>query len=249
MTAPLRFTTSWDDGHPLDLRLAELLGARGFAATFYVPRHNREGRPVMTSAELRALGAGFEIGGHTLDHVRLTGLPAAERDRQIRDGKRRLEDELGRAISGFCYPGGAHDRATRRAVRAAGFRYARTVTNLSLEPPRDRFQIATTLQLFPHRPLTYLRNFARRGRWRARALPLAICLGDRSLDGCLEDVLRFAAARGGVFHLWGHSWELEAHGLWGALDRFLRLAGALVAHEHRVPNAAVIAGDAVSQPA
>lgn len=243
MTA-LRFTTSWDDGHPLDLRLAELLAARGFAATFYVPRGNREGRSVMTARELRALGAGFEIGGHTLDHVRLPGLPAAERDRQLRDGKRCVEDELGRAITGFCYPGGAHDARTRRAVRAAGFGYARTVTNLSLDPPRDRFQVATTLQLFPHRRRTYLRNFARRGAWRRRALPLAICLGDRSLDHRLEDVLRFAVQRGGVFHLWGHSWEIEAAGLWGALDRFLRVADRLIPPGHRVANAAVIGGDA-----
>ena len=90
-----------------------------------------------------------------------------------------------------------------------------------------------------------MRNFASRGHWRARALPLTICLRDRLLDDCLERVLAYAVARGGVFHLWGHSWELEAYGLWGALDRFLRLAGDLVAREHRLPNAAVI-GDAAS---
>jgi peptidoglycan-N-acetylglucosamine deacetylase len=243
MTAALRLTTSWDDGHPLDLRIADLLTTHGFAGTFYVPRANREGRPVMTTGELRTLGTSFEIGGHSIDHVPLIGLAAPERDRQLCDGKRRIEDELGRAITGFCYPGGAHDRVVRRAVRAAGFRYARTVTNLSLELPRDRYQLGTTLQLFPHGRLTYLKNFARRGDWRARAWPLTLCLRNGSLDDCLEHVLRFAARRGGVFHLWGHSWELEAHGLWGALDRFLRIAGGLVAREHRIPNAAV-GGDA-----
>jgi peptidoglycan/xylan/chitin deacetylase (PgdA/CDA1 family) len=243
----LRFTTSWDDGHPLDLRLAEMLAAHGFTGTFYVPRGNCEGRPVMTAAELRTLGAGFEIGGHTLDHVRLTGLPACERDRQLRDGKRRVEDELGRAITGFCYPGGAHDRSVRQAVGSAGFGYARTVTNLSLDPPRDRFRISTTLQLYPHSWLTYVTNFARRGAWRARALPLTTCLGSELrtgpgtvLDHCLEAVLRLAAQRGGVFHLWGHSWEIEARGLWGALDRLLRIAGGLIAREDRLTNAGVL---------
>lgn len=244
MTASLQLTTSWDDGHPLDLRVADLLTRHGFAGTFYVPRTNSEGLPVMSTSELRTLAASFEIGGHTIDHVRLVSLPASERDRQICDGKRRVEDELGRAITGFCYPGGAHDHVVRRAVRAAGFRYARTVTNLSLDPPRDRYQVGTTLQLFPHARLTYLKNFARRGDWRARARPLAICLRDSTLDDNLEHVLRFAARRGGVFHLWGHSWELEAQGLWGALDRFLRLAGGLVAREDRIPNASLVAGDA-----
>jgi peptidoglycan/xylan/chitin deacetylase (PgdA/CDA1 family) len=241
---PLRFTTSWDDGHPLDLRVADLLAAHGFAGTFYVPRANREGRAVLTGGELRTLGASFEIGGHTLNHVRLVGLSRKERDRQIVEGKRHIEDELGRAITGFCYPGGLHDAAIREAVRAAGFRYARTVTNLSLEAPRDRFRVDTTLQLFPHARLTYVKNFARRGDWRARAAPLAVCLRDGSLDAGLEHVLRFAVERGGVFHLWGHSWELEAHGLWAALDRFLRLAATLVAREHRVSNATAV-GDAV----
>jgi peptidoglycan/xylan/chitin deacetylase (PgdA/CDA1 family) len=236
----LRFTTSWDDGHPLDLRVAELLARHGCSGTFYVPRTNREGRPVLAAGELRTLGARFEIGGHTLDHVRLTCIPAAERDRQLRDGKRFIEDELGRAITGFCYPGGRHDRAVRRAVRAAGFGYARTVTNLSIDPPRDRFQVATTLQLFPHPRTTYLTNFSRRGDWRSRAHPLAICLGHDALDDCLEALLRFAAERGGVFHLWGHSWELDAHDLWGVLDRVLRVAARLIAPEHRVPNADVI---------
>jgi peptidoglycan-N-acetylglucosamine deacetylase len=241
----LRLTTSWDDGHPLDLRVADLLAAHGFAGTFYVPRANREGRPVMTTGELRTLGGSFEIGGHSIDHVRLTGLSTVERDRQLCDGKRRVEDELGRAIAGFCYPGGAHDHTLRVAVQAAGFRYARTVANLLLDPPRDRYRVGTTLQLFPHGRTTYLKNFALRGDWRARTLPLAICLSHDSLDDCLEHVLRFAAWRGGVFHLWGHSWEIDAFGLWGALERFLRVAGGLVAREHRISNAAVVDEDAV----
>ena len=244
MTASLRLTTSWDDGHPLDLRVADILTTHGFTGTFYVPCANREGLPVMTTAELRTLAACFEIGGHTIDHVPLIGLSAAERDRQIRDGKRRVEDEIGRAITGFCYPRGVHDRSVRQAVRAAGFTYARTSTNLSLDPPRDRFRVGTTLQLFPHQRLTYMKNFARRGDWRARARPLAICLRDGSLDDCLEHVLRFAAGHGGVFHLWGHSWELDAHGLWGTLERFLRLADRMVSREHRIPNATLVDGDA-----
>lgn len=243
MTGALRITTSWDDGHALDLRVAELLAKHGFGGTFYVPCRNREGRPVMTGAELRSLGASFEIGGHTVDHMPLRGLPAAQRDHQIRNGKRRIEEVLGRAIAGFCYPGGGNDLGVRDAVRAAGFRYARSSTNLSIDPPEDRFRIATTLQLFPHRRATYVRNFARRGTWPGRALPLAICLRAGSLDDCLAHLLRFAARRAGVFHLWGHSWELEEHGLWGTLDRFLRVASGLVAPGHRVSNAAVV-GDA-----
>jgi hypothetical protein len=29
-----------------------------------------------------------------------------------------------------------------------------------------------------------------------------------------------ALKEGGVFHLWGHSWEIEKYGLWEKLERF-----------------------------
>ena len=44
-----------------------------------------------------------------------------------------------------------------------------------------------------------------------------------------------------MFHLWGHSWELEEQGLWGELESFLAYARDRVAPAHRVDNAAVIA--------
>jgi len=35
-------TTSWDDGHVLDMRLASLLTHYGFKGTFYISPHDRE---------------------------------------------------------------------------------------------------------------------------------------------------------------------------------------------------------------
>ncbi len=245
--ATLRFTTSWDDGHPLDLRVADLLGEHGFAGTFYVPRRNCEGRPVMSATELRALDSRFEIGGHSIDHVRLVELPPSERARQIADSKQQIEHDLGHAISGFCYPGGEYDRGVRDAVRDAGYRYARTITNLSIEPPTDRFRLATTIQLFPHPRAVLVRNFVRGGGWRQRSRPLTVCLATGSLSSRLEQLLRFALERGGVFHLWGHSWEIEERGLWTELERFLRLASGLVPRgEHRLTNGRLIDADRAS---
>ena len=63
-------TTSWDDGHPLDLHVAALLAKHGIAGTFYVPATTELG--VMSAAQLRELTPDFEIGAHTLHHVDLT---------------------------------------------------------------------------------------------------------------------------------------------------------------------------------
>ena len=80
------FTTSWDDGHPSDMKLAEVLHKHGIAGTFYVPGRvapggccNPDGFDVLAPAELRRLGAEFEIGSHTLDHRSLDGREVADK--------------------------------------------------------------------------------------------------------------------------------------------------------------------------
>ena len=233
----LRFTTSWDDGHPLDLRVAELLAKHRMSGTFYVPRRNLEGRSVLSKTELRTLAAQFEIGGHTFDHVRLDTVPASEVDQQVQRIKLAIENEIGNPVAGFCYPGGAHDSPIRESVKRAGFSYARTISNLHTDTPSDRFQIPTTLQLYPHHRYTYLKNFVRRGHWYKRSEMFAIAITSRGTEEALDRMLERATDLGGVFHLWGHSWEIEQLGLWSVLDRFLRDAAAVVAVKNRMSNA------------
>ena len=98
--------TSWDDGHPEDLRIAALLTKFGLSGTFFVPIENREGRSVLVERELRELDRGFEVGGHTLTHHYLKGIAAEKVRYEIREGKIRVEHALGHEIQGFCYPGG-----------------------------------------------------------------------------------------------------------------------------------------------
>jgi peptidoglycan/xylan/chitin deacetylase (PgdA/CDA1 family) len=219
----LAFTTSWDDGHPLDLRVAELLARHGCRGTFYTPRRNAEGRAVLTSHELRALAQGFEIGGHTIDHVRLDRSNVA----QIEACKTRLEQELGHEVSGFSYPWGHHDAAVRAEVQRAGFRYARTIADLELASA-DPFRVPVTLQLYPHRRAVYLASFVHGGHWLARAGSLACVMPTRDLEARIDLLLVRAIAHGGVFHLWGHSWELQEQRAWELLDRVLgRVAQAV----------------------
>ena len=55
-------TTSWDDGHPLDLRMADLLARYGMTGAFYVPLLYRS-RPVMEKSQIIAtMDRGMEIG-------------------------------------------------------------------------------------------------------------------------------------------------------------------------------------------
>ena len=214
-------TTSWDDGHPFDARVADLLAKHGASGTFYVPSRNVEGRPVMRAADVRRLGAGFEIGGHTEDHVSLVGLAPQAAAQQIAGNKRRLEDWLGREVSGFAYVRGHHNRAVRRLVEHAGFRYARTVRNLADSGGSDRFRMPTTIQFFAHADAIYVRNYLSGGPTPRRLALLRAVLAEEGLANRLVRVAAASLGAGRHFHLWGHSWELDEYDLWGELDRFL----------------------------
>lgn len=226
----LHVTTSWDDGHPSDLRVADLLEKHRLSGTFYVPCMNSEGRPVMRAGEIVRLGARFEIGGHTRTHIVLTKLPASEAAREIVGNKARLEDVLGREVMGFAYVRGRHNRLVRRLVEEAGYRYARTTTNLMDRPGHDRLRLPTTVQFYRHSRSVLLRNYLRAGPSLSRAAVLVRLLRSQDLLEGLTAAAERCAAAGGAFHLWGHSWELDEHALWGTLDRLLGRLSALCGH-------------------
>lgn len=209
-------TTSWDDGHRLDGRLAALLDKYEIPATFYVSPRNIELTPRdrMPADGVRELAERFEIGGHTLTHQRLPRLTDQAAAEEIRAGKDELEGTIGAPVTSFCYPRGEYRRNHVRLVGAAGFTLARTVRRgaLSLGTPLESL---TTVNAYAHRvdgPIAL-----RLARLRPRtAIKLYLSWDELAITWfrrCLRD--------GGVFHLWGHSWEVDARGDWRRLERTL----------------------------
>ncbi|MBF0285295.1 MAG: polysaccharide deacetylase family protein [Magnetococcales bacterium] len=232
--AELRFVCSWDDGHPLDRRLGELLTRHGFPAAFYLASQGVEGRPTLAASAIRDLAQGFEIGGHTRSHPDLPRLPLAEARREVVENKAWLEEILGREITGFCYPRGRHAPAVRELVRQAGFRYARTTRPLCLDPGADPWRLPVTVQCHPHSRGVLARQWLKHGDWGKRwGIFRAMAGGSELLDG-LTAALESGLRRGGVFHLWGHSWEVEAGGLWSVLETFLARAAEQIPPSHRL---------------
>ena len=71
---------------------------------------------------LRALAErGLEIGSHTVSHPHLTRLGDAELERELRQSRERLQDELGRPCPYVAYPYGDADARVHAAARAAGY--------------------------------------------------------------------------------------------------------------------------------
>ncbi|MCX5799068.1 MAG: polysaccharide deacetylase family protein [Proteobacteria bacterium] len=225
----MRITSSWDDRNALDLKLADLLNKYGVKGTFYVQR-KRNSRSLSDEEVKRISDAGFEIGAHSLSHRDLTTLSLTEAREEIRDSKAYLEDLLGRKVNMFCYPRGKYNGSIVELVKEAGFVGARTVEAFTFHVPSDLFCFGTTLQVFPFPFL-----FTDRGRillhqnllyplFRAHTFLKEIrspIKGYLSFQGLAEVTLNHAERIRGVWHLWGHSWEIEQFKRWKSLEKIL----------------------------
>jgi hypothetical protein len=234
-------TTSWDDGHPSDFRVAELLARYGQRGTFYLPRSAET--ETIDQSQVRDLATSFEVGGHTVHHVTLTEVTDAESRREIAESRHWLEDISGQPCRMFCPPRGKYRRRHLDMIREAGYSGMRTVELLSLDFPRPTaglMVMPTTVQSHPHGFGGYFRNVIRR----AAVRNLWYCL----LHGAAADWFHIARSllaetvrRGGVFHLWGHSWELDEAGQWGRLEDTLRLMSEYTAVAPTMTNGDIVA--------
>jgi hypothetical protein len=98
----------------------------------------------------------------------------------------------------------------------------------------------TTIQTFPHRTSAYLKNMIRRGRlanllnylhaerkdWATMASSLLTCI----------------SSQGGVFHLWGHAWEIEELNLWHELEWLFQMFAQYKSQAAFVGNADLCTG-------
>jgi peptidoglycan-N-acetylglucosamine deacetylase len=221
-------TTSWDDGHPLDKRLADLLEKHGISATFYIPRKSQ--LETLDETEVRSLSRRFEVGAHTLDHLALTTLDQTQARHQIDGSKAWVESVIGQPCEMFCPPLGKYTAAHTGMFQSAGFRGYRSVEMGSTSIPslsHGLIEMATTVQSHPHSNQAYLKNALRRLRFGAmlRTIRLWNC---KDWTHRAEHYLS-RTTREDVFHLWGHSWEIDQHDQWRPLEVMFKRLGELIA--------------------
>jgi peptidoglycan-N-acetylglucosamine deacetylase len=213
-------TTSWDDGSSFDIRLAELLESYRMPATFYIPKYlPRRG---LSDQDIVDLAQKWEIGGHGIHHLDLAEVDYAVALSEIRGSKDYLEGLLGVPISSYAFPFGHSSDSAKEALLACGLSVGRTTAAFSCLP-HDWLAMRTTIQAVEHswsitsaiwstviandmRPELRLEKFLLRGK-KLKWIDLAL------------ETLRIARLKGGVWHLWGHSWEVEKFELWNDLER------------------------------
>jgi len=194
----------------------------GLKATFYVSPHNQEfaRSDLLTPQEIRDMACDFEIGAHTLTHRSLPTIPKEEAEREVVGSKTVLEQITGSAVNTFCYPRGAYTGLHVELVKAAGYRYARTVARYAFNVS-DPYQAGTSLHIYNHRSGFNL--------WRTanfvgfRPIKAWRCLEWGALGRTMFD---YVLAQGGIFHIWGHSWEIDKNNDWELLEDFFHYISA-----------------------
>ena len=221
---PTIVTTSWDDGHSLDFRLAELLSSHGVLGTFYVPLSHRR-IPSVTPRRLQSLRQfGMEIGAHGIDHTVFTMV--SDLSTELVTGKKLLENLVGEPISSLAYPKGVFNSSVCHLVAHSGYRLARTTAAFRTSLAFDPYRMPVSLHFTRHSNKVLIRHALKDGnlrglfdwwrRWQCETDPFLLA------ELMFEDVCN----RGGVFHIWGHSWEIETLGLWDTMERLLKRIAA-----------------------
>lgn len=196
----MKIEFSFDDGHPLDFRVQDMLKAYGFErhATFYIPS-----RTLLTWDDIAILSQHSRIGGHTVHHPMDMKLLSDENmRREIQVNKKELEIVTGKEITSFCYPRGRFDKQVKIAVMQAGYSEARTTRVLRTQQGPDDFEKDTTVQIGPRKEYD----------------------GDHWLEVAKEQ-LNIAQSHGasGYFHVWGHSAEIYDNNDWHHFEALLKL--------------------------
>lgn len=132
---------------------APVLAAHGLSATLYLvtgfmehPHTAPKQESYITWAEARELQAsGIQIGSHSVTHGRLREQNPAQREQELGDSKRRIEDVMGCEVESFAFPYSFPEqdkdfmREMREMLQSCGYKNAMTTVLGSVSSETDPY--------------------------------------------------------------------------------------------------------------
>ena len=190
--------------------------------TIYIPIANPENK-VISNDTIRTIAKDFEIGAHTYNHTRLTRVEENTMSYELTESKNVLESIVRREVVSFCYPWGLYNKKVTEKVKQSGYKIARTVKSLctTLSGP---LEYHPTIHAFDYNLIAKGKHIVTASD-RSLATKLLLygnifkrwnVIAKKSLDHVLEN--------GGIWHLWGHSWEINRYDNWPLLRDLLEYA-------------------------
>lgn len=116
---PKPVVISFDDGYRPQFTYAlPELRRHGWAGVLNL---KAEGSDLYPSNVEAMIAAGWEVAAHTIHHLDLTELSAAQLKEEVAGSRAILRREYGVPVKNFCYPAGRFDATVIAAVKAAGY--------------------------------------------------------------------------------------------------------------------------------
>jgi peptidoglycan/xylan/chitin deacetylase (PgdA/CDA1 family) len=201
----MKVISSWDDAGVGDLRLAELMENYNIPTVFNWPVNLEKSKNVgrvgkfLTLEQCKEIAKVHEVGSHTLTHQWLTKINTKQARNEIFESRKFWQDETGQEVKSLCYPRGYTNALVIILVKNAGYESARTTAVGNLGVIEDPFKTPTTVHIGIDR-IEY------KGQtWEVYARKM--------LSEATED---------SVYHMMGHSWELDRENDWDALETLLK---------------------------
>lgn len=208
-------TTSWDDGDPFDIKLCKILRDKKIASTIYTPLTNHQ-KIVINSDEIKKISENFEIGSHTYNHTVLTRITHELVEKELSDSKNALEKIIQKDVTSFCYPLGKYSADIIKDVKKAGFKCGRTA-ELFRASFNNPYELHTTVQATDRILLSKAKQIAMTDN---RELAVRLLLSGnifKKWNIIAKETFDYILEMGGIWHLWGHSWEVERNNEWELL--------------------------------
>jgi len=198
-----------------------LLEKYNLKATFYIPLTNPE-NPVMEKSAMREISRLQEIGCHTLNHIYLNCLNDKDAEYEITECKVQMEEIIGKQVDAFCFPGGKFSERDLMNVKKAGYLFARTTKLMAISNPMLNL-MNTSIQVYNHSSFTLLMHCLLNMNISPIKHTSFFMHYNKNFLKLAENYISSNNDTNSVFHIWGHSFEIEQYNLWSQVEDLFKM--------------------------